>query len=104
MKNYKNRSNTSCVYDAFEAAGLPVEDYMLQGVLAEDVISLLERNGYRVYRTGSYVTSEQLSNGFFILWDTANSGKTVGHIEWHTNTHTILSMSSKDIGAIAIKI
>lgn len=94
MMNYKNRSAKSCVYDAFEQAGLPVNDEMLHGVKAENVISTLRENGYTVFLKGSQVAPPK--QGFFVL-------RSHAHLEYHSTPDGVESYPPKSIAAIAIK-
>jgi hypothetical protein len=102
MKLYHQTSENSCVYDAFKYVGIPVEDWMKNGVLAKDVFDILDENGYTVYRTGCHINSNILKNGFFIIWDNKISGRKISHIEYHIGIDLLLSMKPVDIGAIAV--
>ena len=96
--DYKNRSNTSCTYDAFERAGLPVNDKMLNGITADETIALLEQNGYKVFRNCEIEIPED--EGFFIFRDW---GKDFSHLEYHINFDGVSEYQPESIGAVAIK-
>lgn len=99
MMDYSNKTNRSCVYDAFERAGLPVSESMLDGVLADDVFSLLEQYGYAVYRKGATVNLPS-DEGFFVIRTPKNEA---AHAEYHISPEGVAEYLSESICAIAIK-
>ena len=99
MMNYSNRSNTSCVYDAFEQAGLPVSDEMLRGVRADKTFNLLKQNGYKVFRKGANVTLPS-DEGFFVFRTPING---YAHAEYHVSIEGVTEYPSESVCAIAVK-
>jgi len=99
MMDYSNKTNLSCVYDAFERAGLPVDESILNGVTIDDVFSLLERYGYTVYREGANVILPS-DEGFFVIRTPQNE---FAHAEYHISPEGVADYPSESICAIAIK-
>lgn len=99
MMDYRNRTNTSCVYDAFERAGLPTTDDMLLGVTFDCLVSLLEGNGYKVYRNGKRVKIPS-NQGFFVVRTPVLNE---GHIEYHASPEGVFDYPPESICAIAIR-
>ena len=99
MMNYKNRSLTSCVYDAFEQAGLPVSEEMLYGVRIGKTFSLLEQNGYKVFRNGAKVELPS-DEGFFVFRTPVNE---CAHAEYHVSIEGVTEYPSESVCAIAVK-
>ena len=99
--NYKNRSNTSCVYDAFEQAGLPVNEEMLRGVRADETFALLKKNGYKVFKKGATVTPPS-GDGFFVIRVSADEKS--AHAEYHIGAEDVLNYPPESICAIAMKV
>lgn len=97
--DYSNKTNQSCVYDAFERAGLPVSESMLNGVLAGNLFLLLEQYGYVVYRKGAIVNLPS-DEGFFVLRVVSNE---TAHVEYHISPEGVAEYQSESISAIAIK-
>ena len=89
-------NKTSCVYEVFRDAGLDVSADMLQGVLTRDVISLLEKNGYDVFRKDSKFVPINDEN-FFVIRDFGSHY----HLEHHENLNIVSEYDPKTIGAIA---
>lgn len=99
MMDYKNRSCTSCVYDAFERAGLPVSDEMLRGVRVDKTFLLLEQNGYKVFRKGAKVTLPN-DKGFFVFRTPINE---CGHAEYHISVEGVTEYPPESVCAIATR-
>ena len=99
MIHYSNRSNTSCVYDAFEQAGLPVSDDMQNGVTARRMFQLLEKYGYKIYKKGTNVNLP-IDKGFFVIRTPINES---AHAEYHIGFEDVINYPPETICAIAIK-
>ena len=97
---YKNRKDASCVFDAFEAAGLPTEKRMMHGILTADLIGLLESNGYKLFYKGDSVSVKK-GCGFFVIRDFQ---KRFAHVEYHTSAVDVIDYAPETIGAVAIKV
>lgn len=97
MQPYQNRTNTSCVYDAFEAAGLPTTNQMLNGIRTDEVIELLKSHGYTIHLKSAKVSPK---GGFFVIRDWK---KDFSHLEYHINTEGLQDYDPTSIGAIATK-
>ena len=98
MQSYKNTSPTSCVYDAFQRAGVPTEPYMLNGVTSENVIKILKNNGWKVLLKGDSLTG--FKENLIVMRDYK---KDFAHLEHHESIATILDYPPDTIGAIAYK-
>ena len=81
MTTYQNKTNKSCVYDAFENAGLPTTPNMMMGVKIDTVVELLEEYGYTTYKKGTFVS---LPDGydFFCLRDTGCGYHLEHYYDW----------------------
>jgi hypothetical protein len=98
MQTYKNTTPTSCVYDAFIRAGLPVEERMMHGIKSYEVVELLEANGWIVlYKGQHFVPSDK---PVIVLRDWK---KDFSHTEFHESCSTIMDYDPASIGAIAYK-
>lgn len=102
MRKYTFTSKTSCVYDAFTNAGIPTEEKMKYGITFDEVKEILKNNGYAIYENEQSVNLSD-TEGFFIIWDTLNSNKSMSHIEYHIGLDYINQMDLYSIGAIAKK-
>ena len=101
MMDYQNRADTSCVYDAFERAGLPTNKKMLYGVTFGEVVDLLEKYGYTIYRKGATVSLPN-DKGFFVIRTPMQSSR-LGHAEYHITAEGVTDYPPESICAIAIK-
>jgi hypothetical protein len=99
MMIYQNTTNTSCVYDAFQQAGLPVNDEMLYGMTMGEVSRLLRKYGYKVYKKGHTVVIPDCTPFFVIR--TPKNGQ--AHAEYHLNTVGVTEYPPETICAIALK-
>lgn len=99
MMIYRNTTSTSCVYDAFQQAGLPVTGEMMSGVTAKQVFFLLRSYGYTVYRKGHTVVIPDYTPFFVIR--TPKNGQ--AHAEYHLNTVGVTEYPPETICAIAFK-
>ena len=100
MQTYKNTTNTSCVYDAFHAAGLPTTEEMKYGIVDIEVANLLRGHGYKVFVNGANVTIPE--NNVFVMLENAIPG--TGHIEFHSEqAWDIVKYDHSKISMIAFK-
>lgn len=103
MKDYMITNKTSCVYDAFKAAGIPVTDSMLKGgIKAKEIIKTLVENGYRVFTDGDVAVPDEMP--LFIMMQKPTSS--VGHLEYHYNAVGLDDeyLQGADVLMIAVKI
>lgn len=100
MMTYTNRTSKSCVFDAFEAAGLPVEQWMLEGARTDFVIQILQKNGYKIFTKENGSVEIPEGSSFFVQRDWK---KDYGHLEFHVNTEGVLDYDSSSIAFIAFK-
>lgn len=103
MMNYKNRTNKSCAYDAFEQAGIPVTDDMLNGVRLDECEKILVENGYKVFRKNKKPVVVPDNEGFFVFRVWGDGDDAGGHVEYHVNIDGVPEYDPKSICAIAIK-
>jgi len=101
MQTYKNTGNASCVWDAFNLAGLPITNDMRHGIRADDVIRLLESHGYTIYYKGytPHLCPYPIG-GYFVIRDWK---KNYYHIEYHNSVYSFLDYDPSSVGAIACK-
>lgn len=97
MQTYKNTTPTSCVWDAFKMAGIPVEDWMLYGVRTDKIVEILLSHGWSVHIKGATVSPKK---PFIVMRDWK---KEYAHLEYHESIHTVLDYPSDSIGAVFTK-
>ena len=97
---YENKTPTSCVFDAFEAAGLPTDKRMKYGIRTDELVRLLEQNGYKLFYKGSHLSIPE-GCGFFVIRDWK---KNFSHIEYHIDCRGITDYQPESIGAIAVRV
>ena len=97
-QTYKNTTPTSCVYDAFIRAGLPVEERMMHGITTGEVIEKLESAGWTLLYKGSHTIPGNKSIIVIRDWKSGYS-----HTEYHETAETIMDYDGNSIGAIAYK-
>lgn len=97
MQSYKNTTQTSCVWDAFHLAGLPTEDWMMNGVMSDRVVDILIENGWKMHKKGSAVSPKK---PFLVIRDYKSD---FHHIEYHETIDTVLDYDASSIGAVFTK-
>lgn len=102
MKTYVQSLSTSCVFDAFMAANLPISNGMLYGITDWEVARLLKEYGYTVYTPEHSPILFPDNIPFFIATITDERRS---HLEYHVckDENFIKEYPQEKISFIAIK-